>query len=136
MKTKHIYEFGSYRLDTEEKLLVRDGRAVSLPPKDLETLVVLVERSGHVVSKDELLQKVWPGIFIEEGNLARHIFNIRQVLGEGPDGRNYIETVPKRGYRFIGVLEEHDNGQPKVPAVSADQASDRIRAGRKRALWL
>jgi TolB-like protein/Tfp pilus assembly protein PilF len=116
---------------------VRDGQAVSLPPKDLETLVVLVERSGHVVSKDELLQKVWPGVFIEEGNLARHVFNLRQVLGEDPDGRKYIETVPKRGYRFIGVLEEHEEGQPKVPAVvSADLAPAVVYARYRRGLWL
>jgi len=108
LKTKHIYEFGPYRLDAEEKVLLRDGQAVSIPPKDLETLLVLVERAGHIVEKDELLGKVWPGVFIEESNLARHVFNLRQVLGEGPDGPKYIETIPKRGYRFVGLPNEHD----------------------------
>lgn len=65
-------------------MLLHNGAAVPIPPKDLETLLVLVERAGHIVEKDELLQKVWPGVFIEEGNLARHVFNIRQVLGDAP----------------------------------------------------
>ena len=110
MKTKHIYEFGAYQLDVEEKVLARDGQPVALPPKDLETLVVLVENAGHIVSKEELLEKVWPGVFIEENNLARRVFNLRQVLGAGPDGAQYIETVPKRGYRFVGLVREQGNG--------------------------
>jgi len=121
LKTKHIYEFGPFRLDAEEKVLLRDGNAVPIPPKDLETLLVLVERSGHIVEKDELLAKVWPGVFIEEGNLARRVFNLRQALGEGPDGRKYIETVPKRGYRFVGLLQEHDEPteiRADMPATS------------------
>ena len=106
MKTSHLYEFGPYRLDASERVLLRDGLPVTLLPKYLETLLVLVERVGHVVEKEELLDKVWPGVFIEEGNLARHIFNLRQVLGDSPDGRKYIETVPRRGYRFIAAVRE------------------------------
>ena len=137
MKTKHIYEFGPYRLDGEEKVLVRDGQAVPIPPKDLETLLVLVQRSGHIVEKDELLGKVWPGVFIEEGNLARHVFNLRQVLGEGPDGRKYIETVPKRGYRFVGLLHEHD-APTNVPlaGVAPDQLQAPSHISRKSSFWL
>ena len=135
MKTKRIYEFGPYRLDADEKVLLRDGQAVPIPAKDLEMLLVLVERSGHVVEKDELLERVWPGVFIEEGNLARHVFNLRQVLGEGLDGRKYIETVPKRGYRFVGLLNEHDEpGQTQVPAPVTDRPQPRI--SRKRNFWL
>jgi len=137
LKTKHIYVFGPYRLDAEEKVLVREGQAVSIPPKDLETLLVLVEKNGHIVGKDELLEKVWPGIFIEEGNLARRVFNLRQVLGEGPDGRKYIETVPKRGYRFVGLLNEHDE-RANVPAagpVTAVQPQSPPRISR-RAYWM
>ena len=84
--------------------MLRDGQPVILPPKDLETLLVLVERAGHIVEKEELLAKVWPGVFIEEGNLARHVFNLRQVLGDREDGRMYIETIPKRGYRFVAPV--------------------------------
>jgi len=101
LKSKHLYGFGSYCLDAAERVLVRDGKPVTVPPKDLETLLVLVERAGHIVEKEELLEKVWPGVFVEEGNLARHIFNLRQVLGDSEDGRKYIETIPKRGYRFV-----------------------------------
>jgi len=91
---------------------MRDGQAVPIPPKDLETLVVLVERAGHIVEKDELIEKVWPGVFIEEGNLSKRIFNLRQVLGEGPDARQFIETVPKRGYRFVGLVQETEEEEP------------------------
>jgi TolB-like protein/DNA-binding winged helix-turn-helix (wHTH) protein/Tfp pilus assembly protein PilF len=139
LKTKHIYQFGAYRLDPEEKVLERDGRAVSLPPKDLETLLVLAERAGHIVEKEELLDKVWPGVFIEEGNLARHIFNLRQVLGEGPDGRQYIETVPKRGYRFVGLLTEVDEPSESpggAVAVASTPSQGVPHVSRKRLLWL
>jgi TolB-like protein/DNA-binding winged helix-turn-helix (wHTH) protein/Tfp pilus assembly protein PilF len=138
LKTKHIYEFGPYRLDAEEKVLLRDGQAVSIPPKDLETLLVLVERAGHIVEKDELLGKVWPGVFIEESNLARHVFNLRQVLGEGPDGRKYIETVPKRGSRVVGLPVEHD--EPAQTPVAIPEAADQRQAppqiDRRKAFWV
>jgi TolB-like protein/DNA-binding winged helix-turn-helix (wHTH) protein len=138
LKTKHIYQFGAYRLDPEEKVLERDGQAVSLPPKDLETLLVLAERAGHIVEKEELLERVWPGVFIEEGNLARHVFNLRQVLGEGPDGRQYIETVPKRGYRFVGLLQEHDEPAESQAAVAVanDQPRTPLPGSRRQTLWL
>jgi TolB-like protein/DNA-binding winged helix-turn-helix (wHTH) protein/Flp pilus assembly protein TadD len=125
LKTRHIYEFGPFRLDTEEKVLVREGQAVPIPPKDAETLVVLVEKAGHIVEKDELMEKVWPGVFIEENNLARRIFNLRQVLGDGPDGRKYIETVPKRGYRFVGPVRDQgesvESSAAKPPTSESSQ---------------
>ena len=72
-KTKHIYEFGPFRLDPAEHVLLRDGQLVPLTPKAFETLLVLVESSGHVVEKDELMKKVWPNTFVEEVNLAKNI---------------------------------------------------------------
>jgi TolB-like protein/DNA-binding winged helix-turn-helix (wHTH) protein/Flp pilus assembly protein TadD len=136
LKTKHIYEFGTYQLDVEERVLVRQGRPVPLPPKDLETLVVLVEKTGHIVEKEELLEKVWPGVFIEENNLARRIFNLRQVLGEGPDGRQYIETVPKRGYRFVGsVREQGSSAEVSIPTPTSDLPQPAPQGNRRRALW-
>ncbi len=102
---KQLYKFDAYRLDPVERVLWRQGQPVPLPPKDLEMLIVLVERAGHIVEKDELLEKVWPGVFIEEGNLSRRIFNLRQALGDGSDDRKYIETVPRRGYRFTAAVE-------------------------------
>jgi len=98
--------------------LLRDGQPVTLPPKDLETLLALVEKAGHIVEKEELLEKVWPGVFIEEGNLSRHIFNLRQVLGDSPDGRKYIETVPRRGYRFVASVRKDGETTASDPATS------------------
>lgn len=138
MKAKQIYEFGPYRLDAEEKVLIRDGQGVPLPPKDLETLLVLLERAGHIVEKDELLAKVWPGVFIEENNLARRIFNLRQLLGVDGDGHQYIETVPKRGYRFIGTLREEVGGaestgsRPDIP----DQQQAQVHNKSSKTPWL
>jgi TolB-like protein/DNA-binding winged helix-turn-helix (wHTH) protein/Tfp pilus assembly protein PilF len=137
LKTKQTYEFGVYQLDTEEKVLVREGQPVALPPKDLETLVVLVEKAGHIVGKEELLEKVWPGVFIEENNLAKRVFNLRQLLGEGPDGRKYIETIPKRGYRFVGSVRElGDSAQSTAPAPPrSDSPHSTLQTSRRRTLW-
>ena len=122
LKAKHLYTFGPYQLEAEERVLRRDGQPVTLPPKDLETLLVLVERAGHIVEKEELLEKVWPGVFIEEGNLSRHIFNLRQVLGDSPDGRKYIETIPRRGYRFVASVCEDG------AATASDPSNERQRS--------
>jgi TolB-like protein/DNA-binding winged helix-turn-helix (wHTH) protein/Tfp pilus assembly protein PilF len=137
VKTKHIYQFGAYRLDTEEKVLVREGQPVALPPKDLETLVVLVEKAGHIVGKEELLERVWPSVFIEENNLARRVFNLRQALGDAPDGRKYIETVPKRGYRFVGSVQEQgdSSGSSLATPASLDWPQPNPPVSRRRNLW-
>jgi len=127
--------FGSYRLDAEERVLLRDGKPVTLPPKDVETLLVLVERAGHIVEKEELLEKVWPGVFVEEGNLSRRIFNLRQVLGDTEDGREYIETIPRRGYRFVAAV--HEDGEPSAQAQAIPQpAQTAVHLGRKKSPWL
>ncbi|OLB34503.1 MAG: hypothetical protein AUH11_17910 [Acidobacteria bacterium 13_2_20CM_57_17] len=138
LKAKRLYEFGSYSLDAVERVLLRDGQPVILPPKDLETLLVMVERAGHIVEKEELLETVWPGVFIEEGNLARHIFNLRQVLGDSPDGRKYIETIPKRGYRFVAAVHEDQEPAAAHPAApqTSEQAPTVVPLGQKRSLWL
>ncbi|MGB9457960.1 MAG: winged helix-turn-helix domain-containing protein [Bryobacteraceae bacterium] len=91
-----IYEFGPYRLDTRERILLLDGRTVGLTPKALDTLIVLVRNQPKVVSKEELLETVWPGTFVEEGILAQNILTLRKAL-QHPE---WIETVPKRGYRL------------------------------------
>ena len=118
---------------------MRDGQTVPLPPKDLDTLLVLVERAGHIVEKDELLAKVWPGVFIEENNLARRIFNLRQLLGADGDGHQYIETVPKRGYRFIGTLREvpgdADRSGSKAARSDLPQADVQNESKKTRWLW-
>jgi TolB-like protein/DNA-binding winged helix-turn-helix (wHTH) protein len=138
LKAKHLYEFGPYRLDPTERVLLRDGQPLTLPLKDLETLLVLVERAGHIVEKEELLQKVWPGVFVEEGNLAVRIFNLRQVLGDTPDGRKYIETIPKRGYRFVATVQEdrEATSRPISTVQDSERAQTTVLLGQKRNLWM
>src|SRR5205809_5505173 len=102
------YEFGPLHLDAAERLLLRDGQPVPLPPKVFDTLLVLVQSSGHLVEKDELMTKLWPDTFVEEATLARNISDLRKALCEDTGQHEYIETVPKRGYRFVarvGVTE-------------------------------
>ena len=105
-QSQHLYEFGPYRLDTAERLLLRDGEPVSLTPKAFETLVALVQRSGHLVEKDELMKVVWSESFVEESNLTNNVYALRKMLGHGENGQSYIETVPKRGYRFTALVKE------------------------------
>ena len=104
-RESHLYEFGPFRLLPQERLLLRDGEPVSLTPKAFETLLMLVERSGKLVGKDELLNEVWAGTNVEESNIAQNVFALRRVLGAGADGAPYIETVPKRGYRFLASVK-------------------------------
>ena len=98
---KRIYEFGSYRLDAAEYVLLRDGQIIPLTPKVFETLLVLLENSGHVVDKNELYKQVWQDAFVEETNLTKNISILRKILSEGNGEKSFIETVPKRGYRFV-----------------------------------
>jgi serine/threonine protein kinase/DNA-binding winged helix-turn-helix (wHTH) protein/class 3 adenylate cyclase len=98
---RYLYTFGPFRLDPAERLLARGDLALALTPKAFDTLLTLIENSRHVVTKEELMNRVWPDIFVEETNLAQHISMLRKALGERPDGGQYIETVPKRGYRFV-----------------------------------
>src|SRR5215217_671429 len=97
----HFYEFGPFRLDPFAPFLWREGQPASLTPKALETLVVLVRHCGHVVSREELIEAVWPNVAVEENNLSVNISFLRKALGETPEGKNHIETVPRRGYRFV-----------------------------------
>src|SRR5258706_13727666 len=104
--TKQVYKFGPYRLDCGERRLLRDGASVSVTPKVFDTLLVLVENGGHLVDKDELMKRLWPDTFVEEVTLARNISDLRKALGDGANGQKYIDTVPKRGYRFVASVSE------------------------------
>ena len=108
--TKQLYEFGHFRLDPTERLLLRDGSPVPLKPKTFDTLLALVRQSGHLVGKNELMEELWPDSFVEEINLTVNISALRKILGENGAGQRYIETVPKRGYRFVGAVTEITNG--------------------------
>lgn len=101
---KVIYEFGSFRVDPEKQVLLRDGAPISVPPKVFEMLLVLLRRSREVVTKDELLKAIWPDSFVEEANLSQNVFLLRKALGDTGDERRYIVTLPGRGYRFAAQV--------------------------------
>ncbi|MGD9561797.1 MAG: winged helix-turn-helix domain-containing protein [Pyrinomonadaceae bacterium] len=106
----NVYEFAGFRLNAGEKQLLRDGEPVPLTLKAFDLLVVLVENSGHLLGKSELLDRVWPDSFVEEANLSVKMSELRRALGEGPNERHFIETVPRRGYRFVADVTEAGNG--------------------------
>jgi len=108
-------EFGPFRLDARKRVLWRDGTIVPLPPKAIDLLVALVEQRGDVVTKDELLKRVWPDTFVEEANLSVNVSALRKALGADGAGRPYIETLSRRGYRFAA----HDGADAgPVPALA------------------
>ena len=123
---QHLYEFGPFRLDTQDRMLSREGQYVPLTPKALETLLVLVEHGGRIVEKEELHRQVWPDTVVEDVSLAKNVSTLRKALGES-ESQRYIETVPKRGYRFaaeVRVLELEDAGplpdqNPSAPRGAA-----------------
>src|SRR6266853_1938110 len=105
-KAKGLFEFGPFRLEAAERRLSRDGaEPVQLPPKVFDLLVLLVENRGRLLDKSFLLESLWPGTFVEEANLSVNVSLLRKVLGDGA-GKTYIETVPKRGYRFVASVTE------------------------------
>src|SRR5687767_5729659 len=114
------YIFGPFVADTREGVLLRDGRPVQLTPKAFETLVALVEQSGHCLTKEELMRRVWPDSFVEENNLSQNISQLRRALHtEGTDAVQYIETVPRRGYRFSAEVAVSEGGAPEKTRARA-----------------
>jgi len=105
---KRVYEFGPFRIDAEDRTLWRAGEQVPLTIKAFDTLLVLIQGAGRVIAKEELMEKVWPGSFVEENNLAQQISAIRKALGETESGAPYVETIPKRGYRFSAATRGID----------------------------
>src|ERR1051325_2717563 len=99
-QTKQLYEFGPFRIDRDESRLLHGDRTVPLTPKAFEVLLLLVESSGQVVKKEELMDRVWADSFVEEGNLKVTVSMLRKALTEHGGEGQYIETVPRRGYRF------------------------------------
>ncbi len=118
-RIKRSYEFGPFLIDTAEQLLLRDGRPVQLTRKAFDTLLALVENSGRLIEKDELMRIIWPDAFVEEANLANNISLLRKILGDRPDSRLYIETIPRRGYRFVASVKELENGDGKDEAIAS-----------------
>ena len=121
------YEFGAFRLDGA--VLFRDGHRVALTPKVVETLLVLVQAQGRIVSKDELLNKVWPDTFVDETNLTANVSILRKTFGAGEHQQPYIETVPKRGYRFAVPVRVVEKGSlPPADKVGVPGAGHGRRA--------
>ncbi len=143
-QTNGIYEFGSFRLDRQERLLQRDGAAISLTPKAFDLLLALVERPGRLVEKEELFKAVWPDTIVEESNLSSNIALIRKALSNGENGQKFIETVPKRGYRFVAEVREArpidedaaTDAKIPVPEKAAAATSATTSSAKRSSRWL
>jgi TolB-like protein/DNA-binding winged helix-turn-helix (wHTH) protein/Flp pilus assembly protein TadD len=146
-KTSCVYAFGAFRIEVRERQLSRDGQPVPLPPKVFDVLLALVENSGHIVGKDELMKKVWGDTFVEEANLTVNISALRKVLHEDSHEPQFIETIPKRGYRFIApvaelsdeiidpVAKKHIQVEPNFPVAAERHETPRSRNVLSVAKW-
>lgn len=110
------YEFGPFRIDTRGRVLLLADKPTHLAPKAFDILLLLVENHGRVLSKDELMQTIWPDVIVEEINLARQISNLRKTLAQSGDAQDYIETVPKRGYIFTAPVQITTAQQQRTPS--------------------
>jgi DNA-binding winged helix-turn-helix (wHTH) protein len=120
-----LYSFGPFLLNPEQMVLSVDGNIVTVPLKALKTLLTLIEHDREVVSKQVLIEAVWPDSYVEEGNLTQNIFLLRRQLGKAPEGQDYIETVPRRGYRLTVPVR-------KVPAPVVEGLGDKEVSGPQR----
>src|SRR6266566_4751994 len=138
-RAKHFYEFGQFRIDEGERVLLREGQPVPLAPKVFDTLLALVKDRGHVIEKDRLMKELWPDTFVEESNLTYNISQLRKMLGDGA-GERYIETIPRRGYRFTAPVREGDEEAAALIIEERSQSRTVIEEevsenGRGRAVW-
>jgi len=120
------YKFGGFLLNPADKQLLHDGRAVALPPKVFDTLLLLVESHARLVEKDDFLKRVWPDSFVEEVALAHCISHLRKALRNGTQGRTFIETVPKRGYKFVAAVYLADGFTEEMIAALGQIDHDRL----------
>ena len=124
---RHCYEFGPFRLNPSERQLLRDEQVMPLTPKVFDTLLLFIENNNLLLTKDEMIKSLWPDSFVEESNLAQNVSMLRRALGEQPNGKPYIETVPKRGYRFTGEVRlcaEERRGELAVAPSGAELAGE------------
>ena len=131
----HIYEFGPFHLDAVERLLLRDGTVVPLTPRVFDLLLVLVERHGHLLEKDELMKTVWRDTVVEEANLSANVSILRKALGE--NGQHFIETMPKRGYRFVAEVrqisaEQAEGNEPAARNIEGEKQPETLTSKVKR----
>src|ERR1051326_935531 len=126
---QHFYEFSGFLLDVKERILTRNAEPVALTPKAFDVLLFLIQNQGKVLEKNDLMKALWPESFVEEGNLSHHIFVLRKALGDDQNGNTLIQTIPRRGYKFVapvtqidisdspnGIKEENGNLQESLPA--------------------
>src|SRR6266567_6695858 len=138
-RTRHFYEFGRVRIDEGERVLLREGQPMPLAPKVFDTLLALVKDRGHVLEKERLMKELWPDTFVEESNLTYNISQLRKALGDGA-GDRYIETIPRRGYRFTAPVREEDEETAAVIVEERSQSHTVIEeevaeSGGGRAAW-
>src|SRR5437588_4813564 len=103
---RHFYEFGQFRLDADRHRLLRDGEVVPLSPKAVEALLVLVRNAGRLLEREALMQAVWADTFVEDANLTVAISHLRKALDQNGEAAEYIETIPRLGYRFVAEVRE------------------------------
>jgi len=119
---KQIYKFGKFSVDARERLLFDGANTISLTPKAFDMLLLLIENCGHALTKEEIMEAVWRDAFVEENNLAQNVSLLRKVLGEGRDGAKFIETVSKRGYRFVAPVQIVEDKEPNSITVERTRA--------------
>lgn len=121
-KARHVFAFGPYRVDAGRRLLSKDGAPVMLGARTLDTLLALLERPNEPISKRDLIAKVWPHVFVEEGSLRFHIATLRKALGDGKNGARYIATLAGRGYSFVAPISrssiDDDSATPSPPTIA------------------
>jgi DNA-binding winged helix-turn-helix (wHTH) protein/Flp pilus assembly protein TadD len=121
------YEFDSYRVDVANRLVFRHDEPLPLTPKAVEILVALIAQHGAIMSKSDLMKIVWPDTIVEDGNLAQNIYLLRKTLDEGSNGTRYVETVARRGYRFVGEVREIRNDGQQVEFTNPDRPANQLR---------
>ncbi len=129
-RIKQLYEFGPFRVDPDKEILLRSGEPVPLTPKTFQILLVLIRHNKEVVTKDDLMKAVWPDTFVEEANLSRNIFMLRKALGQSSQDRQYILTVPGRGYRLaesVRLVPEQE-----LSIVAAEHAKVQVQVSETR----
>jgi len=139
LETKNFYDFGDFRLDLTEKVLLRDGKFIPITPKVFETLCVLVEGAGHTIKKDELMQRIWQDRFVEESNLTFNIKMLRKALGDDASNPTFIETVPRRGYRFIAEVKEiaaESEAEITLPKIDSLTAEKEFTGGKSKKIYI
>src|SRR5580698_8863822 len=122
--------FGPFALDVAERRLAKGGQPVALTPKAFDLLALLIERRDHIVTKDELIARIWGGLPIDEHNIQVTVSMLRRALEDGANGLRYVETVPRHGYRFIGQVAE--TGDPAGTTVAAPSSVAPVSLGRRR----